>query len=221
MSGEVLDINTPCHGKCYADISSSQYLYYYKSRYTCPGENDECLTVSTMCQGWCSAKICNNKTLRCDEIYTPKGDKTEIKIASLNRSEVIEEHFYCKVTSLQANRIYDSLDRSDEYIENTLTITDTKIDFSYLTNCTNEDGSPGVTCYKSSNKTGRETTDCRRLFYWCQSDRKDRCIVNSNGEEISSNSKTLCSNNTMWKYIKTGWYYNGDDLRSYVLRHPL
>ena len=61
--GEVLHINTPCHGKCYADISSSKYLDYLQSRYTCPGGNDECLTMSTMCQGQCSAEICTNKTL--------------------------------------------------------------------------------------------------------------------------------------------------------------
>ena len=83
-AGEVLDINTPCHGKCYADISDSKYLDYYQSRYTCPGGNDECLTMSTMCQGWCSAEICTNKTLRCDEIYQFNEG---IKIASLNRSE--------------------------------------------------------------------------------------------------------------------------------------
>ena len=204
-AGEVLDINTSCHGKCYADISNSKWLDYLQSRYSCPGSNDECLTVSTMCQGRCSAEICTNKTLRCDEIY--KYDE-KIKIASLNRSEVIEEHSYCNVTSLQANKIFDNLDRSDEDIENTLTITDTRIDFSYITNCTEYD-SPGVTCYQSSNKTGREIEDCRRLHLWCRSDSKDSCIVNNNGEDISSNSKTLCSNNTMWKYIPTGAYTNG------------
>ena len=87
--GKVLNINTTCHGKCYADINSSKYLDYLQSRYTCPGGNDECLTVSTMCQGWCSAEICNNKTLRCDKIYKRY---TKIGIASLKRSEVIEEH---------------------------------------------------------------------------------------------------------------------------------
>merc|ERR1711911_522186 len=110
--------------------------------------------MATMCQGQgrCSAENCTNNTLRCDEMYTGE----EIKIASLNRSEVIEEHSYCIVRSLQANKIFDNIDRSDEDIENTLTINDTRIDFSYLTNCTNKDGSPGVTCYQSTNKTGRE-----------------------------------------------------------------
>ena len=204
-AGEVLNINIPCHGKCYADISTNKWLDYYLSRYSCPGGN-ECLKVSTMCQGLCSAEICTNKTLRCDEIDT--HDRTEIiKIASLNRSEVIEEHSYCAADSLQANKIYNSIDRSDEDIENTLTITDTRIDFSYLTNCTTEYDYPGVTCYQSSNKTEREMTDCRNLYDWCRSDRKDSCIVNNNGEEISTNSKTLCSNNTMWKYIPTGYCY--------------
>ena len=129
-------------------------------------------------------------------------------MGSLNRSEVIEEHFYCKVDSLQANEIYDSIDRSDEDIENTLTITDTRIDFSYLTNCTDA-GSPGVTCYQSSNKIGRVSYYCRSLFLWCRSDEKDSCVVNSNGEKISSYSKSLCSNNTMWKYIPTGFNSGG------------
>ena len=47
-------------------------------------------------------------------------------MGSLNRSEVIEEHFYCKVDSLQANEIYDSIDRSDEDFENTLTVNYTR-----------------------------------------------------------------------------------------------
>ena len=57
-------------------------------------------------------------------------------------------------------------------------------------------------------------TDCRRLYEWCRSDIKDSCIVNSNGEELSSNSKTLCSNNTMWKSIPTGLYSDGGKLFS-------
>ena len=47
--GEVLDINTPCHGTCYADFINSKYPYYYASRYTCDG-GEECLTMSSMCQ---------------------------------------------------------------------------------------------------------------------------------------------------------------------------
>ena len=60
--GEVLDINTPCNGKCYADISSSKYLHYYQSQYTCQGGKDKCLTIASMCQGQgqCSSEICNN-----------------------------------------------------------------------------------------------------------------------------------------------------------------
>ena len=215
--GEVLPINTTCHGKCYADISNSKYLDYDKSRYNCQGEKNECLTVSSMCQGLCSAQICNKKTLRCDEIYTPNITNTKIWIASLNKSDVIKEHAYCKVTSLQANSIYDSLDRSDEKIENTLAINDTRIDIDYLTNCTNEAGYPGLTCYKSSNKTGRKRTDCRILEDWCRSDRKDSCIVNAKGQDISTNSKTMCSNNTMWKYVPTGAYDSGE-LRGYGTR---
>ena len=136
--GEVLDINTPCHGTCYADFINSEYLNYYKSRYTCEG-GEECITMSSMCQGQCSAEICRNETLRCDEIYL-YGFK--IKRASLKRSEVIEEHSYCKDDTVLKNKIFDKIDRSDEEIENTLTVTDARLDCSYLTNCT-KDGSPG------------------------------------------------------------------------------
>ena len=140
--GEVLNINTPCHGSsfhsvpgtCYADVSTSKYLDYWKSRYTCEGK-EECLTMSNMCQGLCSAEVCRNETLRCEEIEIPSGTKT-IERASLKRSAVIEEHSYCKVESLQGNKIFDIVDRSDEVIENTLTVTDTRIDYSYFTNCT-------------------------------------------------------------------------------------
>ena len=110
--GTVIHINTTCNGMCYADVRDSKYLDYDKSRYSCQEGNNECLTVSTMCQGRCSAEICSNKTLRCDEIYTPNNTKI-IKMGSLNRSEVIEkEHFYCKVDSLEANQIFDSIDRT-------------------------------------------------------------------------------------------------------------
>ena len=149
--GAVLAINAnanaTCNGLCYADIRDSKYLDYDKSRYSCREGNHECLTVSPICQGRCNAEICNNKTLRCDEIYTPDNTKI-IQMGSLNRSEVIEEHFYCKVDSLQANQIYDSIDRSDEDIENTLTVNYTRIDYSYVKNCTTEAGNPGVTCYQ-------------------------------------------------------------------------
>ena len=215
--GKVLNINTTCHGKCYADISNSEYVDYDKSRYNCQGGNNQCLTVSTMCQGLCSAQICTKETLRCDEIYTPNTTDTQIWIASLNKSDVIKEHSYCKVTSLQANSIYDSLDRSDEKIENTLAINDTRIDFSYLTNCTDPYGNPGVTCYKSSNKTGRNSIDCRILEDWCRSDRKDSCIVNAKGEATSTKSKTMCSDNTMWKFVPT-WAYDSGELTGYGIR---
>ena len=206
--GTVIHINTTCNGMCYADVRDSKYLDYDKSRYSCQEGNNECLTVSTMCQGRCSAEICSNKTLRCDEIYTPNNTKI-IKMGSLNRSEVIEkEHFYCKVDSLEANQIFDSIDRSDEVIENTLAVNYTRIDYSYVTNCTTNAGNPGVTCYQSTNKTGREMTDCNDLKDWCRADRKDSCIGNTKGEEMSTNSKTLCSNNTMWKYVSTGAYNN-------------
>ena len=197
--GEVLDINTPCHGTCYADFINSKYLNYYQSRYTCDG-GDECLTMSSMCQGQCSAEICS-ETLRCEEIDSYGIIvKIEIERASLNRSEVIEEHSYCKADSVLNNKIFDRIDRSDEEIENTLTVTDARIDYSYLTNCTSG-GYPGVTCHQSSNKTEYdELRDCRYIdYWWCRADRKDSCIVNTDGAKISTTDKILCGNAKLWK----------------------
>ena len=77
--GEVLKINTPCHGTCYGDFINSEYLSYYTSQYTCDG-GDECLTMSSMCQGQCSAEICRNETLRCDEIYDYGYVKMELSL---------------------------------------------------------------------------------------------------------------------------------------------
>ena len=120
--GVVLDIKTPCHGQCYADISNSLYLDYYQSRYLCEGRKDECLTVSSRCQGWCSSEICRNQTLRCgyNQWLQPVDQFEEngitISPASLKRSEIIEEHSYCKVDNLRDNNIYDVIDRSDEVI---------------------------------------------------------------------------------------------------------
>ena len=120
--GVVLDIKTPCHGQCYADISNSLYLDYYQSRYLCEGRKDECLTVSSRCQGWCSSEICRNQTLRCgyNQWLQPVDQFEEngitISPASLKRSEIIEEHSYCKVDILRDNNIYDVIDRSDEVI---------------------------------------------------------------------------------------------------------
>ena len=158
-----------------------------------------------MCQGQCSAEICRNETLRCDEIESYGTAK--INITSLNRSEVIEEHSYCKADSVLGNKIIDIIDRSDEEIENTLTVpvTDARIDYSYLTNC-NINDRPGVTCYQSSNKTGRKTQDCRLIEYWCRTDVKDSCVANADETEISTNDKNLCGNKTLWKYVPTDYY---------------
>ena len=202
--GKVLDINTPCQGVCYADFEKSKYLDLYKSRFACEEEN-ECLKVTTMCQGQCSAKICRNETLRCDQIGSPRALHFTKERASLKRSEVIKEHSYCKVSSVLSNNIYDIVDRSDEEIENTLT-ADTTIDYTYLTNCTTpKHNYHGITCYQSSNKTER-TPLCRYLEYWCRSDRKGRCVVNADGQEISTTDKIVCGNNTFWRNVQTSFY---------------
>ena len=99
--GEVLDINTPCHGTCYADYRTSKYLNYDISQYTCEG-GDECLKMSSMCQGQCSAEICS-ETLRCEEI----GSISAEGVVNLVRSEVIEEHYYCQFDSVLGNKIFD------------------------------------------------------------------------------------------------------------------
>ena len=172
--------------------------------------------MTSMCQGQCSAEICS-KTLRCGERV------------SLNRSEVIEEHTYCKYgfDSVQRNKIFDIIDRSDEVIENTLTVTNARIDYSYLTNCTPRfewpQGGywPGVTCHQSSNKTEYEDEDCRDIWNWCRADQKDSCIVNADRAKISTQDKTLCGNTTYWKYVPTDYYdyYNSDvEIRGYGQR---
>ena len=171
--------------------------------------------MSSMCQGQCSAEICRNETLRCDETF---NFGIKIERTSLTRSEVIEEHSYCKADSVLKNKIFDRIDRSDEEIENTLTVTDARIDDSYLTNCTYGDGFPGVTCHQSSNKTENdEDEECRYIEEWCHADRKDSCIVNADGAEISTNDKILCGNATFWKYVPTE-DYNDDGLYGYGQR---
>ena len=217
--GEVLDINTQCQGKCFGDYRTSEYLSYYKSRYTCE-EGDDCLTMSSMCQGWCSAEICN-ENLRCEDIYKFDGQDYYLESPNLMiQSEVIEEHYYCKVDSVQLNKIFDRVDRGDEVIENTLMVNDARIDYSYLINCT-KDGFPGVTCFKSSNKTEYdvdEDEDCTLLISWCRADSKFSCIVNTdNRTKISTDDKRLCGDATYWKYVPTD-YYNDKGLYGYCQR---
>ena len=92
-------------------------------------------------------------------------------------------------------------------IENPLSVTSTRIDYSYITNCTDDDRKPGVTCYQSSKiSEWRKKRYCRALEYWCRSDRIKSCVVNANGGKIATNDKNLCGNNALWRYIPTGYY---------------
>ena len=86
----------------------------------------------------------------------------------------------------------------------TLTIADTTIDYSRLTNCTDTYGDPGVMCYQSTSYSY-----CARIEYWCRSDLENSCVVNAGGQEISTTDKILCGNNTFWKNIPAGYYSNG------------
>ena len=77
--------------------------------------------MKSFCRGWCSAHLCNQE-LRCEDMYA--------ELTSLNKSEVIEEHWYCRNDRNLGDSIFNRIDRSDENITNTLDVSDARIDSS-------------------------------------------------------------------------------------------
>ena len=199
--GQVRDITIPCHdGKCYADYDDSYYypkatgrknfVTYNKSFFKCP-LRDECLAAKTMCQGHsaCGDHQSCNKTLLCDN---RKGEG----IQSLNqckKTEIINEHFYCQYHRFDGNSVYDTINREDESITNTL-IPKAIVNYSSnLTKC-NADEGLGLNCIVDENKSR-----CYHPAAWCRSDKTFSCIID--GKKIASNDKTLCQDKLFWNNV--------------------
>ena len=67
--GQVRDISEQCEdGSCYGDYNLSQSLDYDTSRYSCSGDQKDCLSLPHMCRGLssCGDKEFCNEELRCD-----------------------------------------------------------------------------------------------------------------------------------------------------------
>ena len=197
--GEVRDITKPCpDGKCYADYDHSynyvglarqNFLSYDKTYFSCP-QREECLAIINMCQGH---SACGDHQL-CDEDLRCDIDKGQ-GIKSLNQSEVINKHFYCQYQRKDGNSVYDTINREDENITNTLNPKAVVNYSSYLTKCTAEEGG-GLTCYFDEN-----TPICYHVASWCRSDRTLSCVIDKNGNKISSYDKKLCQDKLFWNNV--------------------
>ena len=190
--GQVRDISEQCEdGRCYGDYNTSQHLSYHRSRYSCSGDQEDCLPLQHMCAGLSScgdSQVCNEE-LRCAD------DNGEVEIIRLNTSQV--QHSFCQYPDDLGDKSYSSIDRSDENITNTINIKESpKIDYSYLTLCNNsQTNSPGVTCYETANQSDRPP--CNSVsFEWCRSDLPSSCVTSQDGTRTVTDDSRLCSNKT-------------------------
>ena len=88
--------------------------------------------MKSFCRGWCSANLCNVEELKCEDIGTRNGGKEIAVLSSLNASEVIDEHWYCRSDVIDVgDSVFHRIDRTDEEIQNTLDVSDSRIDYSY------------------------------------------------------------------------------------------
>ena len=197
--GQVRNISGQCEdGRCYGDYNSSQSLDYFRSSYSCSGDQKDCLPLPDMCAGLSSCgdnQVCNEE-LRCD-------DYNGVEIINLNTSKV--QHSYCQYPAYKGDRSYSSIDRSDENITNTINIKESpKIDFSYLTPCNDSDTGPGVTCTGLS-----DTKRCIPVGVWCRSDGQFSCVTSQDGTLTASDDSRLCSNKIFWENDATDIYSGG------------
>ena len=202
--GQVRDITKPCpDGNCYADFDNSynypglarqNYVSYDKSFLSCP-QREECLAIIKMCQGHsaCGDKQYCHERLRCD---IDKGEG----IKSLNQSEIVIKHFYCQYHRYDGNSVYDTINREDENITNTLNPKAYVNYSSYLTYCPAEEGG-GLTCYFNLNDLKNNKYECYHVASWCRSDRTYSCVIDKIGNKISSNDKTLCQDKLFWNKV--------------------
>ena len=175
--GRVLGISEPCEdGRCYADYNSSQYLNYYTSHYSCTGDQKDCLPIPHMCQGVSSCgdrQVCNEK-LRCVDQYG-------LNIIRLNTSKV--QHSFCQYIDEAGDKSYNSIDRSDENITNTINIKESPmIDYKYLTPCNNT--GPEVSCHQTANLS--EPPLFLEVQYWCRSEAKSSCVTSQDGNKTAT-----------------------------------
>ena len=195
------DISEQCEdGSCYADYNLSQSLDYDTSRYSCSGDQKECLPLPDMCQGLSScgdSQVCN-EDLRCGEYQDGKIEKIR-----LNTSKV--QHSYCQYPNDEGDSSYDRIDWSDENITNTINIKESpKIDYSYLTPCNDSDTGPGVTCYNTTKLSG--TYKCGSVALWCRSDYQATCVTSQDGTMTGTSDSRLCSDITFWENVGTDFY---------------
>ena len=198
--GRVLEITEPCLGRCYADYKSSDNLAFFKSQYTCTGQ-EECLPINRMCQG---QSFCGDNRVCDEELRCGQSKTSDFRRVNLSQTDIIIEHSYCHDSLHEGNSVYNRIDRSDEEATNTLYKHHvTLIDYSYFTPCVYSRG-PGVTCHQTRDMSD-SLEACKHVAWWCRLDRDSTCVTNKDGDRISRNDETLCQNKTFWRTIGTDW----------------
>ena len=206
-----MDISEPCEdGRCYWDYLSEAPEYYsldyYSSHYSCSGDRKDCLPVYHMCQGLSScgdSQFCNEE-LSCAYKHEVRQAKTD-RIKRLNTSQV--QHYLCQYLGDEKDRSYNSIDRSDENITNTINIKESPmIDYNYLTPCDHDTQGPGVTCYGiggNFKRTSNDRQQCWPVAGWCQRDVSLSCVTSQDGVRTATDDSRLCSNKTFWENVGT------------------
>ena len=208
-TGKVLKKWEPCNGECHNQYSrhkrlmSGQYqlpFEVFDSFYPCKSEGQplKCLPTSEMCQGVTCGEdqeifgekglqedLCKNKIV-CIEQYAQT-------IESLNRTNIIYEHSYCKNPNKLNDERYDIIDRSDE--DERKIVKNKAVDFSALKQCKDSRGYPSVQC----------SNQCISGFLWCMGESVSKwwslssrieCFLGD--DQINLNDPRLCGNKTIW-----------------------
>ena len=190
------DTEPMCHGRCYNDYLTSQYIGLM-SHYTCPDTCIEVLlnpekgdiseVIGDMCQGvsFCEGdeKICG-EDLRCGS----EVDKHNISTVPA-RSYCLHIRQNTQSGEVGGDYAYDLIDRGDEEVRDKAARTN--INYTALTTCTNYAATamdPGVKC----------DSNCMISNRWCLGERDLYCEDQGG---VSMIDPFLCSNHTFWQNI--------------------
>ena len=204
--GKILPMSSPCQNageplQCYNGYRASKYLSR-KSHYTCP---HTCVPTKYICKGvnWCpnDNEVCG-PDLRCpeNEINVIRGlEEKESRGQTLNSnltsSLITGQHYFCLSDQHMNDKIFHSIDRSDENTTKNDEVSDLFLDGTSLISCvTNEGGIlwkpgiPGIMC-------GSLCIDVK-LWCWDHAVQRYGSILGScdiGSEKILPNDRRLCS----------------------------
>ena len=183
-----MDKSEPCHGRCYNDYHSSEWLGA-EAHLTCAG-GERCIPLKEMCQGVdCTetAEECSEK-IRCIRGYP------DVR----NLTTPVGLHFYCGYRSSLNTRTYEHLDRSDEEKVTNNLLEQGLGDISLQT-CSKEGadqygkwlGASGMYC----------SNHCMDSNDWCRGDgdKQSTCASSADATLLQSTDPRLCGDHQLWR----------------------